>query len=230
MSMTRTLGMLCAGGLTLAQLASPAPASACGGLFCDATQPVNQEAERIIFAKNDDGTVTAVVEIMYRGPAEKFAWVLPVPGTPDVNVSSTQALDALQQASNPLYRLNTVVEGTCKQEDFNRGAVAQGTSADSGANFEGSEGAEGGGVVVLASGNVGPYNFDVISVVGEVSMPAQLAVDWLMDNGYDLGEIGPGVLGSYLEDGMNLLAFKLDKNNLYNTLSAAGSYVGVVER
>ena len=56
------------------------PAQACGGLFCSASAPVNQAAERIIFSKNADQTVTAVVQIQYQGPSEEFAWVLPVPG------------------------------------------------------------------------------------------------------------------------------------------------------
>lgn len=38
---------------------------ACGGLFCSASNPVNQAAERIIFSDNGDGTITAVIEIQY---------------------------------------------------------------------------------------------------------------------------------------------------------------------
>ena len=49
--------------LLLALIAEPAPAQACGGLFCSASAPVNQAAERIIFSKNADQTVTAVVQI-----------------------------------------------------------------------------------------------------------------------------------------------------------------------
>ncbi|MGB5221579.1 MAG: DUF2330 domain-containing protein, partial [Polyangiales bacterium] len=60
-------------------------------MFCSATAPVNQAAGRIIFSKNEDGSVTAVVQIQYQGPSEEFAWVLPVPGIPEVNVSSDLA-------------------------------------------------------------------------------------------------------------------------------------------
>ena len=67
-------------------------AQACGGTFCNTNTPVNQTAERIIFVDRPDGTVTAVVEIQYQGSAEDFSWVLPVPGIPDVDVSSTLAL------------------------------------------------------------------------------------------------------------------------------------------
>jgi hypothetical protein len=51
------------------------PALACGGFFCSQQQPVNQAAERIIFADNGDGTVTAVIQILYQGPSEsRHSW------------------------------------------------------------------------------------------------------------------------------------------------------------
>lgn len=77
------------------------PAHACGGFFCDNAQPVNQAAERIIFSRAPDGTVTAVIQILYEGPAERFAWMLPVAGTPEIRVSSDLAFTRLQQATNP---------------------------------------------------------------------------------------------------------------------------------
>jgi len=104
-----------ASALGLALIAQPEPAQACGGPFCSASAPVNQATERIIFSKNADQTVTAVVQIQYQGPSEEFAWVLPVPGIPEVDVSSDLAFTRLQQASNPQYTLTTVVEGRCKQ-------------------------------------------------------------------------------------------------------------------
>src|SRR5690606_1942028 len=50
-------------------------ASACGGFFCSQSLPVNQAAERIVFAQNQDDTVTAVIQIMYEGPSESFSWL-----------------------------------------------------------------------------------------------------------------------------------------------------------
>ena len=46
----------------------PTSALACGGFFCNQSQPVNQAAESIIFADNGDGTTTAVIQIKYQGP------------------------------------------------------------------------------------------------------------------------------------------------------------------
>src|SRR6186713_2267161 len=91
--------------------AQPAPASACGGLFCSGGGGptavggvVNQTAERIVFTHNDDGTITAVIQILYEGPSEQFAWIIPVAGVPEIEVSSTAVLDALQAQTNPGYQ------------------------------------------------------------------------------------------------------------------------------
>ena len=112
--MDRIRVLVCAlAGLGLSWSALPRPAQACGGLFCNASQPVNQAAERILFTENGDGTVTAVIEIQYEGPSKSFSWLLPVPGVPEVGFSSTLAFDRLQQNSNPTYMLQTTFEGTC---------------------------------------------------------------------------------------------------------------------
>ncbi|MFW2386722.1 MAG: DUF2330 domain-containing protein [Polyangiales bacterium] len=212
-------------GTTLALVLSAlqTPAHACGGLFCSASAPVNQAAERIIFSKNADGTVTAVVQIQYEGPSEEFAWVLPVPGVPDVNVSSDLAFSRLQQASNPQYNFTTVVEGRCKQvrgsdNSASFGAGGSGGAAGGGGTFDD------GGVNVLDSGTVGPYDYVVIEPRASSDRIGDVAVDWLTGEGYDV--VPPGgdpddistLLGGYLEDGMNLIAFRLTKGNDTGTI------------
>ncbi len=184
-------------------------AEACGGLFCSSASPVNQAAERIVFAHDESaGRVTAVIEILYQGPAEQFAWILPVSGTPDVSVSTNALLNRLQQATNPLYQLQrTWNDGDCNPlaSDLNQ------DSADDAPDFE-DRSAGGGSVSVVASGNAGPYDYEVISVAqGAGADPAQDAIDWLMDNGYDTGATGPELLRPYLMNGMNLLAVRLSK-------------------
>lgn len=210
--------------VALALIADPSPAGACGGFFCSANAPVNQAAERIIFAKNADDTVTAVVQIQYSGPSEDFAWVLPVPGIPDVNVSSDLAFRRLQAASNPQYITTTVVEGECDSVPTNFGPndFAGGFGGASGAG--GAGGAREPGVDVLAEGNVGPYDFVVIQPNASSETIGQVAVDWLTDEGYDV--VPPGgdpmsiatLLGGYLQGGMNLLAFRLTKGNSTGTI------------
>lgn len=208
--MTRTYTLLSI--LVAIGVASLAPtrAAACGGFFCDNSQPVNQAAERIIFSRADDGTVTAVIQILYSGPSERFAWMLPVPGVPEIAISSNTAFARLQTATNPQYQLTTIVEGSCRGDSFV-------TSADRGGAADGAAGAdagvEGPPVTVVDSGAVGPYDYVIISVDSTVEDPAAEAVAWLRSNDYDVSEFGADRLGPYLEGGMNLLAFRLTKGN-----------------
>lgn len=202
-------------GATLAAAAAvtlaPTPASACGGFFCDSSQPVNQQAERIIFAQQPDGSVTAVIQIQYQGPSERFAWMLPVAGSPEISVSSNAAFARLQQASNPVYRLNTRVEGTCG------GGGPRGSVFDSagGADAGAGPAADAGGppVSVVDQGSVGPYDYVIISIDPAASDLVAEAITWLQDNDYDVPAMGSDVLRPYLESGMNLLAFRLTKGN-----------------
>ena len=222
--MSRILFLLGFGSaLMLALFAEPKPAQACGGLFCSASAPVNQAAERIIFSKNADQTVTAVVQIQYEGPSEEFAWVLPVPGIPEVKVSSDLAFTRLQQASNPQYNFTTVVEGRCKEPRGDRNSSnsgGPGNFTDSGGGGTGG----GGGVNVLASGTVGPYDYVVIQPEASFERVGDVAVEWLTGEGYDV--VPPGgdpndiamLLGEYLQEAMNLLAFRLTKGNDTGTI------------
>ncbi len=211
---TRTIslfGLIGALGATLALAAlSPAPAHACGGFFCNSAQPVNQSAERIIFSQGDDGTVTAVIQIQYAGPSERFAWVLPVTGTPEVGVSSNAAFSRLQSQTNPFYQLNTTILGTCADSGFRGGPSSGGADAGA-AVLDGGESPP--PVTVVDSGAVGPYDYVVISVDPSALDTADVAVEWLGDNGYDVGSLGGDVLRPYLDAGMNLLAFRLTKGN-----------------
>jgi hypothetical protein len=67
-------------------------------------------------------------------------------------------------------------------------------------------------VTVEASGSIGPYDYSVISVRPFELDPAAVAIEWLTANEFDVGQLGPDVLRPYLEDGLNLLAFRLDKD------------------
>ena len=209
---TRVLfGATLAATLGAALTFSPGHAAACGGFFCDSSQPVNQQAERIIFAREADGSVTAVIQIQYEGPAERFAWMLPVQGSPEIAVSSNAAFQRLQQRSNPVYRLNTTVEGTCG--GGGRGAP---TFDSAGGGADAAAAAEDGGrppVSVVDQGFVGPYDYVIIDVDPDAADQVAIAIEWLQDNGYDVPSLGSDVLRPYLESGMNLLAFRLIKGN-----------------
>ncbi|HEY3500369.1 MAG TPA: DUF2330 domain-containing protein [Polyangiaceae bacterium] len=215
--MKRTLKSFVLGGAVLtAVLGGSSPADACGGFFCSAAQPVNQAAEHIIFADNGDGTVTAVIEIMYEGPSENFSWLLPISSVPtgdQIAVASDIAFQRLQAVTNPQYGLTTRVEGTCKQQGFAGSSGSAGSNAGGpvGAGGTGGTGGPGPGVVVEASGVVGAFEWTAISLDPDLDDPADVAVAWLGDNGYDVPEGSSALLGPYLEDGLYLLALRLTK-------------------
>ena len=205
-------GVIVVGGAVFA----PQLARACGGFFCNAVQPVNQAAERIIFANNGDGTQTAVIEIMYDGPSQNFSWLLPISSVPtgdQIKVASDIAFQRLQSATNPQYTLTTRVEGTCKADSRGGVASAGGSSAIGISMGVGGTGgsAGNGGVTVEASGVVGAFAWTAISLDTSLADPADVAVQWLTDNGYDVPAGAADLLGPYLADGLYLLALKLTK-------------------
>lgn len=208
------IAVLTLSALALIHLATPTPAWACGGLFCSAAMPVNQAAERIIFAFDaPQKRVTAVVEIQYQGPSEKFAWVLPVPGVPTVGVSASLLLDRLQAATNPTY---SITRDWSNDRCGGAGGASGGSGGSSGAADAGAAlpGSPDPAVTVLAAGSVGPYDYQLIQVVPGAPDPAEVAIAWLTTEGYDVGALGPDVLRPYLAGGMNLLAFRLSKNQM----------------
>jgi len=190
----------------------PATAHACGGLWCSLAAPVNQTGERIVFVKHADDRMSAVIEIQYRGPSSKFAWLIPMPGKPEVAVSSTAALDRLDALTAPSYRLELIVEGTCMT-----GYLGYGGSGGSDGSFGRDEDAGVAGptgISIVDEGSVGPYDYTTIAVDPSLDEPAQAAIDWFQANGYDLNGVDEEALGPYLADGLNLLAFKLTKSAL----------------
>ena len=75
-------GLLAGVIVAVVGLATAQSVLACGGFFCVDT-PVDQNAERIIFTQNRDGTVSAYVQIEYTGSAPDFSWILAPAGGRD---------------------------------------------------------------------------------------------------------------------------------------------------
>jgi hypothetical protein len=206
-----------AGGAVLAvTLTTSERASACGGFWCSVANPVEQTNEQIVFVQNGDGTTTCVVDIAYQGPSEHFAWVLPVEGVPQIDVSSGIAFDRLAGQTAPQYVMNRHVEGQCDQPPPFTGypSAAGGT-----AGFNTSApGAAAPAIDVLAQGSVGPYDYAVIKPNPALTSPAQVALDWLKKEGYDVTGVSGDVLGPYLADGLNLVAFRLTKGTMVGSI------------
>lgn len=182
------------GLLFVTMLVSAQPTLACGGLFCQ-NIPVDQAAERIIFTV-DPGQVSAYVQINYTGAAPDFAWVVPVPSVPDVDVVEMDSFQELQAATDPVFMLPPVPDCLFNR---NRG-VAFGPAAgvmESAAEEE---------VTVFASGEVGPYAYDV---VGTETGNANALIDWLNENNYRITPEMEPLVFVYVEEKMVFLAMKL---------------------
>ena len=165
--------------------------SACGGLFCQ-NLPVDQAAERIIFTV-DPGQVSAYVQINYTGEAPNFAWVVPVPAVPEVDVAEMDSFRELQAATDPVFMLPPMPECMFDRQPFALGGAVQESAA-----------AE--DVTVFASGEAGPYAYDV---VGTETGNANALIDWLNENEYLITPEMEPLVFVYVREEMVFLAMKL---------------------
>jgi hypothetical protein len=169
----------------LLTLLAPSFAAACGGFFCT-TVPVDQSAERIIFAM-DEGRITTIVQINYTGSPDNCAWVLPVPNVPTLAVGDMNTFRDLDRMTAPLFV-------PPPPPDCLRRPIPMAAPAAAGAD----------GVSVLASGTVGPFGYDVVTSPDPGEM-----VRWLRDNGYRIDPAMEPLIAVYTDEGMPFLAMKL---------------------
>ena len=165
--------------------------SACGGFFCT-TSPVDQNVERIIFTQNGDGTVSAYVQIEYTGEAPDFSWILPLPeaiaaGDVEVPEDAMAAFTELEVATDPVFLMPPWPE--CLQ---NRTVAAMSSTTASSS------------VEVFATGEVGPYGFDVVG-----SEDPDALISWLRDNNYRVTEEMEPLIDLYVVEGFVFLAMRL---------------------
>ena len=95
-------------------------ALACGACFTPVPNvPSNQlqvlqSAERILFVRDDKTKQSVVwVEIKYSGPADQFAWVLPLPKVPKVGVGTSWLFDRLDLGTAPRFVVSTLPSENC---------------------------------------------------------------------------------------------------------------------
>ncbi len=191
-------------------------ALACGGMFCsNQSQPVDQAAERILFAVDkEQGTVEAHVQISYTGSAEQFAWVVPVQAVPELFPSVDDIFTTLSPFTMPLWNLTFTTEGTCKDEGRNGLMVSAPESAD----FDTAGGEppqDGGGVTQVDAGAVGPYDYAVVQADSIESL-----VEWLDDpnadgdttDAYFIPDSFDEAAAPYVTSGHFFLALRLQKD------------------
>jgi MYXO-CTERM domain-containing protein len=177
----------------------PTQAQACGGTFCDAalptSMPVDQTGETILFAL-DNGYVEAHVQIDYDGgDANEFAWLVPVPEIPEVEVGSWRLVQAVLDGTRPVYGVENL-------------SVCEDSSADSGVAFlsrpDGGGTSTGEDPVVVAESVVGAFQYAILQ-----GGTAETVTQWLLDNGYTVEEEAPTILDDYITEGHVFVAFRL---------------------
>ena len=206
--------------LLFAGVLAPKAALACGGMFCDAAQPVDQAAERIVFAWAEDeecadGLVTVDVQISYTGDADDFAWVVPVPDVPELFVSNDALFNVLANGTIPTFTLLRD-GGECSDEDSGFANAASDDSASA------PEDLGQGGVNVISSQTVGPYDTVVLQATN-----SGVLVEWLQAQGYAIPSDLEPVLQSYLAEHQYFVALKLSSDKDAGDLSPLGmTYCG----
>ena len=170
-------------------------ALACGGFFCQ-NSPVDQNAERIIFTQNRGGTISAYVQIQYTGGAEDFSWILPLPHpitAEDIEVTedAMAAFTELDAATAPVFIRPPLPR--CAQQRL-RSLPSMGFSAAM----------ESADVVTFATGEVGPYAFDVVG-----SEDPNALIEWLREHDYQVTEDMEPLIDVYVREGAVFLAMQL---------------------
>ncbi len=196
--MKRILGLALATLLvSLPGLWRPRPAAACGGFFCQQV-PIDQSGEYILFSIDGNG-VRAYIQIQYQGAAADFAWVVPVSTVPrKVSVGVQQVFTTLMNGTVPQYRINwTYTGGTCGGLLFPTGGSTQDAAAS----------ADAGGVNVIDKGEVGPYNYVVVSAAESAKL-----TKWLNDNGFAQPASAQAALDHYVKQNFVFVAIKLKRD------------------
>ena len=172
-------------------------ALACGGLFCDNNLPVNQAAERILFAPDPvEDLMHMHVLITYQGPPENFGWLLPVPPGTQFGLSRPALFSELDTRYAPTFRLNRISAEYCPQERGDSSlSFAQ---ADNEAGVQEEE-----EVQVTSQSQVGPY--DQVTLRAET---VDALVEWLEENQYQVPPNATETLAPYLTE-YEFLAIKL---------------------
>lgn len=142
-----------------------------GGFFIDIGKDIYQPSQKavILYA---DGREDLILSVRYEGSADDFAWVVPVPSRPNVEVADPELFWELANLTREpvLYESDGFLPGMGSYE--------------------------GPGVDILEEKVVGPYDVAILSA-GD---PSAL-MDWLNSNGYSFPEAGERIVEEYIRNG-----------------------------
>jgi len=189
---------------TAVSLVLPPAAHACGGFFPNKLNvPAEQTGVRVLMVR-DGKELEVHIGLSYAGPAEDFAWLMPVPTVPELSAGVDALFFALDAQTHPVvhtgfdYDVPDCDEGwepfeSCPDDRaFWPAPLTKGTSPSQ--------------AKVLASGGVGPYETVVINAKTGVDVQG-----WLNDHGYAVPSAAVPLLQSYVAQGYHFVAARLKK-------------------
>jgi hypothetical protein len=171
-------------------LATTAPVAADGALFIGVElmwQDLSQLAQRAVILydrSTGNGTQHLILSVSFEGDAEEFAWVVPVPGKPEITLSDAKLFEELSDLT-----IRAVPEP---------GWPGFGCAA-------GDIGPPANGVDVIDEKVVGPYATAVLAATNPTAL-----VDWLNQNGYLFPEEAREIIGEYIEKEWYFVATRIN--------------------
>lgn len=177
----------------------PSDAHACGGCFHPPEgSPAPVSGHRMAVAISPRGT-TLWDQIQYEGAPEDFVWVLPVMGTPMVELADNGFFEALTAATTIVMQAppppRTFCSDPCEVGSF--GVFASGRAPTRADETDPT-------VEVHYEGVVGPYE---TATIGSAD-PGAL-ITWLNDHGYAIPASIEGTIAYYVGLGANFVALRL---------------------
>ena len=190
------LGSIAAITLTLT-LTLSSQSWACGGFFCNANNPVNQSAERILFARDTDaGEIAMHIQIQYEGPPTEFGWILPTAPGVETTISSEALFFALDRLFGPVFQLNFNFPENCVFLD------EAASPNDSGGSLGRS------GVQVISREAIGPYDRAILSAESVADLRA-----WLDEQQFQIPDALDPKFQPYIDAGAVFVVIKLLPGN-----------------
>ena len=168
---------------------------ACGGFFCNANEPINQAAERIIFARDSEqNRIHMHVQIQYAGPPSAFGWILPTARGVETRISSEALFEVLDRLYSPRFQLSYNYDDQCAFFAYDDEAVPSAPPNNGG----------GGGVQVISREAIGPYDRAILDAESVEDLR-----NWLNENEYQIPESLDAKLGPYVENNFTFVVIKL---------------------
>jgi hypothetical protein len=176
--------------IALSRLAFP-----CAALTTSPGEFAMSDAQEAILSQTDEGSEVSY-RVSYSGDATHFGWLIVVPGVvTEVREDDPARFDNLRALTDPEIELWSAT-GTDDGSGCGCGGASKGGESDETADFAGgADSLERNEVEIAAEGFTGPYEYTVLRADETGAL-----VDWLDDNGFELGGTET-TLGLYVDEG-----------------------------